>query len=386
MAEVNINPDNKVQLMFDSGVFSAWSHNEELTIDEYIEYLKSHKQHLFSYVTMDRVPDSSSKTGGFPTPEECRKSAKGSYENQQKMKEAGLSPIPVFHQGEDIKWLERYLKDGEDYIGISPWKTNITKAAQRQWLDQIYSLLTDSKGVPIVKTHGFGIGSPEFMLRYPFYTTDSTTWVLGAGFGKVFIPRFKDGKPDFSRPRLPVIISGRENAASAQHWQFDVLGEKMQDQIEAYLKEYVGVCATEARHVPEARRKANLIYYLGLCNYVHGLRFRHKAGGLFAKQCLSKEYPALKEKWNLRLMFATNCSRKFSHVMGEAGAWNRLLSYYELRKLPDEALTQYVKNGIVGKPYKYKTPAQSWGLEAYRVHRYKGFLKREKFYAKNGIA
>ena len=35
------------------------------------------------------------------------------------MKEAGLNPLPVFHQDEEFRWLKKCLEDGEDYICLS---------------------------------------------------------------------------------------------------------------------------------------------------------------------------------------------------------------------------------------------------------------------------
>lgn len=378
MADVNENPKNKVALMFDSGVFSAWSHGEDVSMEEYIEYLKANKKHLFSYVTMDSVPDASSTTGDFPTREETKRSAAKSYANQQAMKEHGLAPIPVFHQGEPFSYLERYIKDGEDYIGISPWKTNITVAAQRAWFDEVYSVLTDQSGKPIVRTHGFGVSSPNHLLRYPFWTVDSTTWVLSAGFGKVFIPHYKHGEPDYSKPPMSIIMSNRETSSKAsQKLQFANLGEQMQLHVERYLAEVVGVSISEARNIPEARRRACLIYFNDFCEHLHDRRFTHKKGGFMQRANFKHKHKALKEVWNTRLMFATNLSRKFSHVLGGADANNRLLSYFELRDKPVESLIEYVKTGIIGGPYVQKPPPASWTLESYLVYRYQGFLNRQ---------
>ena len=58
------------------------------------------------YVNLDSIP-------AKKTLEAREAAARQSYKNQQVMKEAGLHPIPVFHQGENWLWLEKMLKDGE---------------------------------------------------------------------------------------------------------------------------------------------------------------------------------------------------------------------------------------------------------------------------------
>jgi hypothetical protein len=53
------------------------------------------------------------------------------------MQDAGLNVIPVFHHGEDVNWLIRYLDEGTTYIALSPSK----RAAQGEiinWLHRCF--------------------------------------------------------------------------------------------------------------------------------------------------------------------------------------------------------------------------------------------------------
>ena len=79
--------------------------------------MKANKSLIYRCINLDVIP------GNFGIrewrPDEIEAAAAASYANQQKMKEAGLNPIPVFHQDENFRWLEKYLADGEDYICLS---------------------------------------------------------------------------------------------------------------------------------------------------------------------------------------------------------------------------------------------------------------------------
>ena len=104
-------------------------------------------------------------------------SPEGTWKNQMIMEKAGLKPLPCYHFGEDTKWLQRYIDKGYDYIALGGM-VGRPRPALLQWLDTIWSdYLTDSKGMPIVKIHGFGMTSLRLMLRYPWYSVDSTSWV-----------------------------------------------------------------------------------------------------------------------------------------------------------------------------------------------------------------
>ena len=56
------------------------------------------------------------------------------------------------------------------------------------WLDSLWERLVDSDGRPITRVHGFGLTSLPLMMRYPFYSVDSSTWVQWASRGLVLEP------------------------------------------------------------------------------------------------------------------------------------------------------------------------------------------------------
>jgi hypothetical protein len=184
--------NKKVELFLDSGAFSAWSQGVSIDINDYIQFIKENMAVIGIYANLDVIGD-----------------VRATWNNQKIMEAAGLKPLPVFHYGEDEKWLERLLRQGYDYIslgGMVPISTDNLIL----WLDRIYSkYLTDSKGMPCVKVHGFGLTSLRLMLRYPWFSVDSTSWVVTGRMGGIYIPRFHHGQWMYDENSWKVTVSGR---------------------------------------------------------------------------------------------------------------------------------------------------------------------------------
>lgn len=202
--------------MLDSGAYSAWNSGVPIDIDQYIAYIRENIQHIDCYVALDVIPGS---FGVVPTAAEVEASAEKSWENLLYMEEHGLEPIPVFHMGEQFKWLRKMVDHGCSYIGISPANDRTTQAKQL-WLDRVFNEITDADGHPVVKTHAFGVTSVPLMLRYPWESVDSTTWILCPARGKIIVPPYEGGR--FRYDRSPRILRvgdpvGDDPTAVAKH-------------------------------------------------------------------------------------------------------------------------------------------------------------------------
>ena len=374
---------NLVALMLDSGVFSAWNRNEKLDIHKYVDYIHEHKQYLFSYVSMDAMPGASDEYGSLPTAKEGARSGRESYEQHQIIKKAGLKPIPVFHQTESFEWLRRMIEDGDDYIGLSPWKRRITIDQQREWFDQVFTIITDKDGRPLIKTHGFGVTNPLFLLRYPFYSVDSTTWSLTPGFGAILVPStdYKGGL-NYKVPPYRFITSGvQQQTYSAHKRQLEWHGMyadsdlKMHNHahVEQWLKS-IGISLTEIRYNPDSRRKATLYYFVELAKHLVDVRFRSPVSGLFWKEKRISGKPI--KPFHPKIMYATNMALKaWSELLTDMGANTRLLSYFETRNKSEKELRMYVKTGTTGK-YTKRRPKTDWNSEAYRNFRRLALMSR----------
>jgi hypothetical protein len=389
-----------VDLFLDSGVFSAWTRDRDDVTDaaiiakvrrvrnvkDYCAFIRRNEHLLECYATMDVIPG---RFGERRTLEEVEASAKKSYDNQQLMKSLGTTPIPIFHQGESFKWLERYVMDGEPYVGISTAK-DLRNIEQREWLDRVFSMITDKTGNPYIKTHGFGITNISLLLRYPWWTADSTTWSLAAGFGLVYVPRIDNGKPDYSSIPMRIITSGRKQAAwSSAKRQYEALNPEDLAWVQRWFK-HAGVTQEEVRHRSSARRAACLKYFVEFGeNYdiepFHE-EYRSRKMGLLDPLPDLSHLKAPKLWPHMRIMMATMMHNgQFSLILNAAKARNRLISYWEIIDREEELLANFVNDGITDIHYKPRAAREDWDNETYLSHRAMKHLERIAAYGQEAF-
>jgi hypothetical protein len=219
MQEGRMSELKKVNLFLDSGAFSAWSKKIHIDIQDYIAHIKKYDQFIDHYSVLDAIGDPA-KT----------------LENQKIMEAAGLHPIPCFHYGEDIKYLQDYLKH-YDYISLGGM-VPISTVNLIEWLDYIFQkFICDQDGIPKVKVHGFGMTVLNLMLRYPWFSVDSTSWVLTGRFGAVMVPRIKMGKYDYSLNPWKINVSNRSPKTKEEGQHYDTFGEGEREIIFNYFRE-----------------------------------------------------------------------------------------------------------------------------------------------------
>ena len=164
------------KIFVDSGAFSSMTLGSEINLESYIDWIKRYQDIMTIYANLDFINDPV-KT----------------YENQKKMEDAGLKPIPVFHTGESIEWLQRYIDEGYTYIclgGMVPYSSDRKKLIT--WISKCFNTAAES-GKPI-KFHGFGMTSFDLMKAYPWASCDSSSWSTSFRFGNVHIFDEKKGR------------------------------------------------------------------------------------------------------------------------------------------------------------------------------------------------
>jgi hypothetical protein len=208
---------NKVSLFLDSGAFSAFSKGVDININEYISFIKDNEDYLEVYANLDVIGD-----------------AEATLKNQRIMEKKGLKPLPCFHYGDDIKYLKLYMQE-HNYIALGGMVPISTKNLIL-WLDEIFSYICDDKGIPKVKVHGFGLTSFDLMFRYPWYSIDSTSWVMTGRFGSVLIPRFKNREYIYNEPPWKVTVSNQSPDVREQGKHISTFAPMEKDIIIDYLK------------------------------------------------------------------------------------------------------------------------------------------------------
>ena len=368
----------KLRIMLDSGAYSAWKKGEDLPVKEYIKYIKEHAELLHSYVSLDTIPGSPARMETSQAAVE--KAAEASYRNHQVMRDAGLSPIPVFHQGERFDWLEKYLSDGEPYVGVSPYH-RASSGVVRAWLDQCFTRLTDSRGRPIAKTHGFGVTWYAFLARYPWTTVDSVTWAIAPVYGRLTIPIYHHGEFDPLKPaaqfgvsgsgRLYLDARGSSKNRNRGKYTIDRLGDRQLEWIGKYA-EMCGLTIADLRNDECSRVLAQVKYFKLIEERVKNVRFCGRRAGFAAqapRQPISKNI--------LRVVFSTSPGRSAGNwALDQCGVVDRLLSFYALRGAADGRLEAYIA-GTDGSGERRRRPRTAWSSGSYRDFRAQRFLARE---------
>jgi len=146
-------------ILVDSGAFSVYTMGAKINLQEYCDFCKKIDGKVDGYVNLDAIRN----------PEET-------IVNQKFMEKQGLDPMPVFHCGEELNFLDDYCNSYE-YVGLGGKPTD-------RLLEVVFNKYPDKK------FHGFGITSPLMLRKYPFYSVDSTSWCQTAGLGNIM---FQDG-------------------------------------------------------------------------------------------------------------------------------------------------------------------------------------------------
>ena len=166
-----------IDLIIDSGAYTAWTKGEKINLDDYIKFcleVKVRRKNKIYFVNLDIIPG---RFGFVPSKRDIEEASIKGWENYVKMKKAGLNVIHIFHQHEDFKWLDKLMKTKDNYIGISP-ANDISSKKRLAWLKKVFSIVKNKK-----KTHGFGVTDIKILKQIPFYSVDSSNWNTLARFG-----------------------------------------------------------------------------------------------------------------------------------------------------------------------------------------------------------
>lgn len=260
--------------ILDSGAYSAWTQGAVIDIDAYILFAQEHRSLFEVIVNLDIIP---STKGVPPTPDQVEASAKLSWKNYKYISARGLHCMPVYHQGERDYWLHKMLDSGCDYVGISP-ANDKTPAQRRVWLDHVFRILTDSSGMPAVKTHGFGITAVPLLFRYPWYSVDSVTWVLLAAYGKVMCPPPTPDGLGYDWKVSPWVVRISSAVKKQGPLDYDRLPHVQRLWFDKWLSA-CGISAAELKDSWEPRALVNGKYFLaveGACSYTPNITRRDR--------------------------------------------------------------------------------------------------------------
>lgn len=155
-------------VLMDSGAYTAWRSGQPIDLDAYCRFLKANEHWIGAYAALDVI-----------SPGRPEEAASASMDNYKRMRALGLRPVPIFHVGEDVRWLKEMLDLGADYIGLSA-SSIVTRGRVDPWYDMIWEHLCAPDGSPLIKAHAFGEGREGSLNRCPWYSADTATWLYAA--------------------------------------------------------------------------------------------------------------------------------------------------------------------------------------------------------------
>lgn len=291
----------------DSGAYTAWRSGKPIDLEAYCRFLKANEYWVGCYAALDVI------NPGHP-----EDAAAASMENYKIMRKHGLRPIPIFHVGEDVRWLKEMLDLGADYIGLSA-SSLVSRNKVDSWYDLMWEHLCDSEGRPLVKAHAFGEGREATLKRGPWYSADSASWIYSA------------------QRTASITIGGKklshrhDKASSRSAQDIDALAGEDRATWEELIARYkIGEAAFTRDKVGHFIRTYLLAkHYIEIETRVRAecpIRFRSQ--GMHIKPWASKRKPVHIPAFNLHLVIGTNAAAAVAAV--HAGATNVLISYAHL--------------------------------------------------------
>lgn len=259
-----LNSDSKI--IIDSGAYTA--HTKDLTLDPdaYIKYINEYSSKLDYFINLDVIPGVRHQT---VTEYQIEEGAKQSWENYVYICDRVIDRdkiLPVFHIGEDFKYLINMLEhrwdDGQPikYLCIAPGSSGSTKE-KNAWLDRCFTLIKESSN-PNINVHVLGMTIPKLCAYHTFYSADSTSGKKTAAFGSILIP-------DFNKLKFNIIPITPESEKNSDH--ISKLSDKVQDEIKEKAQSY-GFTWEELTSEFGKRHMLNLLVTIDMFEHIEKIR------------------------------------------------------------------------------------------------------------------
>lgn len=236
-----------LELFLDSGAFTAFTKKETIPPEAYADFVKSVRRDFSVCSSLDVIGSG-------------EEAARASYDVFQQLRALGADVIPVFHVREPDSWLQRYIDDGHDYVAIGGMVPESTPWLMDR-LDALWgNVLTHPNGTPKIRTHGFGLTVFSLMFRYPWFSVDSTSWLMTGVFGGCVLPTPVGIKRVFFSSTSP-------QARKADGWHYHALTLVPNDPRKKYVDDILakyGVTAEQCALTYQYRDQVNAAVYQDL--------------------------------------------------------------------------------------------------------------------------
>lgn len=172
------NPSCTNKVFIDCGAYTAFTRGVTINIDDYISYINEIIEYIDIFASLDIINGSGIKDSDEKT-----------YQNYLYLKSRVLDKhklLPTYHQGDRIEYLYRYLEDKDiDYIALGGL-VGSAKESLDSFFQRCYKVIQEVR--PKIKVHAFGMTSRPMLESYPFYSADSTAWIMTCANGGIMSP------------------------------------------------------------------------------------------------------------------------------------------------------------------------------------------------------
>lgn len=260
-----------VEIMLDSGAFTAWSKGGKVELDDiiraYTDMLSRFEGRVEKIwlINLDEIPAEKGRTA---TKEELEKAMRTSDTNFEVLrKRFGEKVLPVFHQDEPFSQLDNLIKDCS-YICASP-RNDLPEKDRLKWSQLVHDRIPAK-----VRTHGLAATGARMMAQVPWFSIDSATWISLAVNGGIIL----------EEPlKLRIIqISSQSGAIREMEGHYSNLPQVYKDCIDNRIEEY-GFTVEEILHSYACRIVFNRIALIKYCQRYadHTKKTKYLEAGLF---------------------------------------------------------------------------------------------------------
>lgn len=240
-----------VDMMFDSGAFTAWNKGHKTTIDDllpvYSDLQNKYEDKFKSvvYINLDTIPGSREKA---PTEREIEEALIESDKNFEILeRELGKGKIlPVFHQGEPMDRL-KVVSQQSKFICLSA-RQGLSEQLRINFIQQSVGYLKDN-GLEN-DLHGLATTGNTIIRATDWFSVDSASWAIAAAFGSILVP--------INGNIFPVAVSEHSPSRFDKDRHFRTFSKAHQEIIIEALEHY-GLTPDLVATINDMRRAFNII-------------------------------------------------------------------------------------------------------------------------------
>lgn len=152
-----------IELLLDSGAFTAMNAGYEIKLDEYIEFLHKWRNNLFGYMALDKLQD--------PVTTD---------KNLRVMLDAGLKPIPVHVYGDTERRMDE-LFELSDWVALGGFRRPHRGPAPGTYV-KLKMRWAKNRNV-----HWLGYTSKPMVQAFRPFSCDCSSWMSGAMYGRLAV-------------------------------------------------------------------------------------------------------------------------------------------------------------------------------------------------------